>query len=281
MTTSNPRSFYSKTMDTSTPGALSGDPSSRLTGTYINSAATAKEVHTVTTPATVDTSTLYSITIGDVTVSYTSDASPTRAELLAGLYNAIRTNPEARSLKEVAISGNNLLLTSTRLEDTITVSVNSADTTNDLGVSVTTAQNLGSSIPFGVFVARSSGNALGAAKLPGADTDKVLGVTTIQQNQEKDIIGDKADVVYAPLEAMDVLERCGSADGVWVRCVESDIDIDDTVYVVASGATAGYATKTSTSNISLSTVASFRSGTKAINRDNTGTYMVLVRFNQI
>ena len=281
MTTSNPRSFYSKTMDVSTPGALSGDPSARLTGTYVNSAATAKEVHTVTTPATVDASAVYSITIGDVTVSYTSDASPTRAELLAGLYNAIRTNPEARSLKEVAISGNNLLLTSTRLEDTLTVSVNSGATTNDLGVSITTAQSLGSSIPFGVFVARTSGDAVGAAKLPGADTDKVLGVTTIQQNQEKNLIGDKADVVYAPMEAMDVLERCGAADGVWVRCIDSDIDIDDTVYVVSSGATAGYVTKTSTSNISLATVASFRSGTKAINRDNTGTYMVLVRFNQI
>jgi hypothetical protein len=281
MATSNPRSFYSKTMDVATPGALSGDPSSHLTKAYINAAATAKQVHTITTPATVDASTLYSITVGDVTVSYTSDASPTQTELVNGLYNAFRTNPEARSLKEIAISGTTLLLTSPRLEDTITVSVNSADTTNDLGVSITTAQNLGTAIPFGVFVARASGATLGQAKLPTANTDKVLGITTIHQNIEKNLIGDKAIAEYAPMEVMDVLERCNSLDGVWVQCVESDITIDDTVYVVASGANAGFATKTSTSNISLATVASFKSGTQAVNRDNNGTYMVLVRFNQI
>lgn len=268
-------------MDVATPGALSGDPTSHLTKAYINAAATAKQVHTVTTPATVDASTLYSITVDDVTVSYTSDASPTQTELRDGLYNALRTNPEIGSLKDVAISGTTILLTSRRLEDTHVVSVNSGDTTNDLGVSITTAQNLGSAIPFGVFVARASGDALGQAKLPAANTDKILGITTIHQNIEKNLIGDSAIVEYKPMEVMDVIERCNSLDGVWVQCVESDIDIDDTVYVVASGANAGFATKTSTSNISLATVASFCSGTQAINRDNYGTYMVLVRFNKI
>lgn len=281
MATSNPRSFYSKTMDVATPGALSGSAVSHLTGTYINSAATAKQAHTVVTPATVDASTDYVITVDGVAVTYTTDASPTQAELRDGLYNAFRTNPEAFSLMSIAISGNNLVLTSARLEDTHTVSVNSADTTKDLTVSITTAQNLGTAIPFGVFVTRASGNALKAAKLPTANTDKIIGVTTSHQYQERNAVGDQGVTEYAAMEEMDVLERCNSLDGVWVRCVDADITIDDTVYVIPSGATAGYVTKTAGSNISLATVASFRSETQVINRDNTGTYMVLVRFNQV
>lgn len=281
MATSNPRSFYSKTMDVATPGALSGDAVSIVNKAYINAAATASEVHTVVTPATVDASTLYSITIDGITVSYTSDASPTQTELRDGLYNAFRTNPEARSLAAIAISGNNLTLTATRPTDTHLVSVNSADTTNDLSVSITTAQNLGTTVPFGVFVARAAGDAIGTAKLPAANTDSVLGITTAHQNIERDIVGDQGVTEYKALEVMDVVQRCGSLDGVWVRCVESDIDLDDTIYVVASGANAGYATKTSTSNIDISTVASFQSETIAVNRDNVGTYLVLVRFNQV
>jgi hypothetical protein len=281
MASSNPRSFYSKTMDVATPGALSGDPIAQINKAYVNGAATAKEVHTVVTPATVDASTTYSITVDGVTVSYTSDASPTQAELRDGLYNAFRTNPEARSLMSIAISGNNLLLTSARLEDTHTVSVNSGATTNDLSVSITTAQNLGTAVPYGVFVARASGDALGYAKLPTANTDKVLGITTIHRALERSAIGDQGTTEYKALEVMDVVERCNSLDGVWVRCVDSDITIDDTVYVIPSGATAGYVTKTAGSNINLSSQASFQSGTETINRDNTGTYMVLVRFNKV
>lgn len=278
---SNPRSFYSKTMDIATPGALSGSAASHLTGTYVNSAATAKQVHTVVTPATVDASAVYSITVDGVVVSYTSDASPTQTELRDGLYNSFRTNPEARSLMDVAISGNNLVLTSARLENVHIVSVNSADTTNDLTVSITTAQNLGTAIPYGVFVTRAAGDAIKAAKLPATNTDKVIGVTTIHQNLERNAIGDQAVTEYAAMEEMDVLERCNSLDGAWVRCVDADIDVDDTVYVIPSGATAGYVTKTAGSNINLATVASYRSETVAINRDNIGTYMVLVRFNQV
>lgn len=281
MASSNPRSFYSKTMDVATPGALSGDPIAQINKAYINASATAKEVHTVVTPATVDASTLYSITVDGVVVSFTTDASPTQAELRDGLYNAFRTNPEARSLQSIAISGNNLLLTSARLEDTHTVTVNSGATTNDLSVSVTTAQNLGTAIPYGVFVARASGDAVGYAKLPTANTDKVVGITTIHRSQERNGVGDQSVTQYEALEVMDVIERCNSLDGVWVRCVDADITIDDTVYVIPSGSTAGYVTKTAGSNISLSTTASYQSGTQTINRDNTGTYMVLVRFNRV
>lgn len=278
---SNPRSFYSKTMDAATPGGLVGDPISQLNKAYINGAAVVSEVWTVVVPATPDASTAYSITVDGVTVSFTTDATPTQEELSNGLFNSFRTNPEARSLQSIALNGFDLELTSARSEDSHIVSVNDADTTADLSASITTAKSTGDPVGLGVFVARAAGDAVGYAKLPALATDQLIGITTLQQNEEKNAIGDTGVLEYPPESVMDVLERCNSLDGVWMQTPDSDLTIDDPVYVIPGGTNAGWVTKATAGNIDATAVASFQSETRRVNRDNAGTYMVLVRYNKV
>ena len=276
------RTNYNLKYDVATPGVCSGDTTSLLVQTYINNAGSTKEQWTIGTPATPDNSTAYVITADELTISYTTDASATRAELIAGLQASYNANTIAGSRFTFVTSGNNFLLTAYYTDQTVTVLVNSADTTADLTATKTTSASAGATVPFGRFVARTAGEGERLAKLPTVNTDKILGITLNPKDVERNGIGDAITTrtVYKGNEPMDVLVQTNSAEGVWVECVESDIDIDDTIYVSVTAEYLGMATKTSAGNINISAYASFAGSVKTAHVDNVGKYMILVRFNK-
>jgi len=101
----------------------------------INTDGQAKQVIRITVPGTVDNSTVYSVSYGGQTASVTTDASATQAELGALLLAEIPTVGSFGAF-DVAYAGGNLDLTARRHNTTYPVAgftVNSADTTNDLG----------------------------------------------------------------------------------------------------------------------------------------------------
>ena len=79
--------------------------------TLLNKNPQAKQVTTIAIPASPDNSTAYSVVIGGVTATYTSDASATRAEVGAGLEAAIEAEPAAYGQMVPSYSGGTLTLT--------------------------------------------------------------------------------------------------------------------------------------------------------------------------
>lgn len=101
--------------------------------TAVNSAPQAAQVTTISVPSSPDNSTAYKVTIDGVVCSYTTDGSATQAELGNGLVDAINTEPGARAKMSAAYSGGTLTLTGVWPGVAVTVSVNSSETTQDLG----------------------------------------------------------------------------------------------------------------------------------------------------
>jgi hypothetical protein len=203
---------------------------------------------------------------------YTTDASPTQAELGAGLLDAIRNSP----LYDIATP---------KLEaNVLTVTARSAIEPFSLGYSTAggfsgSAYNQNGAapgdVPFGVLVARRATDLDDEARLPSLTTDKIIGVAMSTYAIEKTGIGQGAKVAYRPNEVMDILDRCNDLDGIWVPCVESDLNLSDTLYVTVSPTQGGRLTRSATGNIPL-TNASLVKGT-VTNTDKSR--MVLLSIN--
>lgn len=136
--------------------------------TVVSTSPQAKQVTTMTVPASPDASTLYSVTVDGVTASYTTDASATQAELGAGLVEAINAKAGIRAKMIASYAGGTLTLTAVWPGTSHTVTNNAADTTNDLGtvtaataaasagvvepglVMVTTGDDEDSGVPYGL-----------------------------------------------------------------------------------------------------------------------------------
>jgi hypothetical protein len=119
----------------------------------INANPQAAQVATVTITA-VNT-TLYTVTINGVSVTYTSDGSATQAEISAGLQAAILAEPAISGLV-VASGTTTLIITSVSpgLPFTIAVGAN-------LSAAATTANAEAAAVPFGRAIIRDSANAQG------------------------------------------------------------------------------------------------------------------------
>jgi len=116
----------------------------------VNASPQAAQVATVTITAQNDT--LYTVTINGVSVTYTSDASGTQAEISAGLQAAIEAEPSISGL--VIASGSTTLIITSRqagLAFTIAVGVN-------LSAAATTASAAAAALPFGRAVIRDAAN---------------------------------------------------------------------------------------------------------------------------
>lgn len=134
-------------------GALYRSPDAR-TVTGVNQSPQAKQVDTITVPASPDASTAYKVTVDGVTATFTTDASATQAELGAGLEAAINAKPGIRAKCVASYSGGTLTLTGTWPGVSFTSSVNSSETTQDLGTpSTSTAAASASAIEFGRVLA--------------------------------------------------------------------------------------------------------------------------------
>ena len=104
----------------------------------VNERPQAAQVTTISIPASPDSSTAYSVTIGGVTASYTTDASATQAELGAGLVAAVEAAPGAYARMIPSYAGGTLTLTGAWPGISVTVSASGGTGGGAIG-SATTA----------------------------------------------------------------------------------------------------------------------------------------------
>ncbi|PHK00173.1 hypothetical protein VF04_04520 [Nostoc linckia z7] len=238
------------------PGMLSGFGSCTILP-HINSVA-AFDTVTITPPATVDNSKEYKVIVNGRTVSFTTDANATTAELGAGLYAAIQQDPVVYGLVDVALNtGTSVITLTARTVDLpLTVATNSADTTNDIAIAKTVSTSSNAIIPFGRFVGRKSTytrdtlEGVSQATLIDATSGyEVLGVTLSSQATQKVGRFSAAKDGYAFDTVMNVLKNIGTYKGVWVESVDADLAIGDTPYIAVASGNEGKITKTSSGNL--------------------------------
>lgn len=268
---------YNQYYDRAIPGMREGSINFPRVRALILKKGAIKEVWTIAIPASPTASTTYSVTLnnGLGVARFTTDASPTQAELQTGILNVIRANPMFGQRGIAAISSTNILFTALNL------GIENLLTTSGLTVTKTTAAVMPSLVPFGRFVARAAGDTDPyLAGLPSATTDIVMGITHIVHDIESTpsrFAGSSGlGTTYPYLDVMDVVDRTGESGGVWVECVESDITINDPVYVSVAAGHEGKATKTSSGTIDISNKAAFLRPPVA---SSNGTLSVLVGFN--
>lgn len=229
----------------------------------VNSALDAKNTWTVTTPATVDNSAVYSISVvggaipAAIVASFTTDSSATQAELTAGLLAAIQASDLSQYLA-IRESANVITLEALvpNVEYVVTSPTN-ATTTNDLTLAETVTEAASTPIPFGRFVVRSTSGTVDAfneARLPAtASNVAVAGVVIAPTHAiERGAIGNAAVAQYAANDVMDVIDRTPPGGGVWVKCDSGSILPTTTAYIDCN-TTLGVVTATSTSNLALPT----------------------------
>lgn len=118
--------------------------------TYYNSRPQAAQVTTVTVASSPTSDYDYTLIIGGNSVFFSSDASATRAEVIAAMLLAIQEDPLVSGLVDATSDSTKVTLTSRNPGFSFTAT--SADA--DLTIATTTAANTASAIPFGVAVVK-------------------------------------------------------------------------------------------------------------------------------
>lgn len=240
---------------------------------YLNDGGYAAEVWTITTPATPADNTLYTIDLIDArhplgnipsdTIGFTTGVGTTRAQLAQGLYDAARANLVFNGLVLIANNTSTLVLTHRKPNTPFTPIVGGGGAAPlTVPGSPTTAAAAPGVISFGVGVVRINTK---SARLPnsGDSINAIAGFTMNTSQIQKIGIGEAAIVGYAPSTLpMNVLQRCGTNPGIWVRTNETSINPDsDSVYLSVATDSKGYVQKTNANSaIDISTKARFRSG---------------------
>ena len=137
------------------------------------------QVSTITV-ATATNSYKYTVTVADEPISFTSDASATKAEIADGLADAMNANSLSRGIGIAVTAGVD--------ENTYTVgthglSVDVATAEAKLTLATATAASDGSSIPFGVFVFHDGAGGIQAANA-GTAKSLTLAVDTVANASE-------------------------------------------------------------------------------------------------
>lgn len=240
---------------------------------YLNDGGYVAEVWTITTPATPADNTLYTIDLIDdrhplgnipsALIGFTTGVGTTRAQLAAGLYDAFRANMTANGLALIVNNTSTLVLTHRKPNTTFTPIIGGGGAAPlTIPGSATTAAAAPGVIPFGVGVVRINTK---SARLPNSG-DSILaiaGFTMATQQIQKIGVGEAAVVGYAPSTLpMNVLQRCGSNPGIWVRTTETSISPDsDSVFLSVASTTKGWVQKSNANSaIDVSTRVRFRSG---------------------
>lgn len=278
---------YKRYMDHALPGVIEGmGPYRGLP--YSNSQGGAQAVYTITPPATVDPNTTYRLNIGTVPIKFTTGAGTTAAQLGAGLHGQIRTNPEAYRLVDTELNASTGVITATVRFVNMPLSIVplSSETTNDLVVANTIPPGTsGIVIPFGRFVGRkanyevnpvtgdSPATLIDSAAAFDAGGYEVLGIT-MKTFTEKVGRFEATQSGYKYMQVMNVLDHCGTIEGIWTEAVEPDIKRTDPVYIsITDGSKV---TKNPSGNLSLGSRAKFQSDCI----QSAGYNMVLVYFNR-
>ncbi|MCC5618178.1 hypothetical protein LC605_24455 [Nostoc sp. CHAB 5836] len=269
---------FSRYMPVALPGMLSGVGTNQIYP-HTNTLS-ALDTVAITPPATVDNDALYSLTVNGTTISFTTDSSATTAELGAGLYAAIRTDPIIYGLVDATLNtGTGVITLAARTVDlAIAVTTNSANTTNDIVIAKTVTNSKNSVIPFGRFVGRkstyfrSNSEGVSVATLVDATSGyEVLGVTLSSQATQKVGTFGLAKDGYAFGTVMNVLKNIGTYKGVWVEAVDADLVIGDTPYIAVAAGNEGKITKVSSGNLAAGSNIKIISATE----QSFGKYIVL------
>lgn len=132
-----------------------------MSQTVVNESPQARQVTTIAVPASPDNSTLYTVTIGGVASTFTTDASATQAELGAGLLAAIRANAGANRQMSSAYAGGTLTLTGVWPGAVTVVTRAGGSGGGVLGAPTnSTSAAAADSVGFGLAVVRKAGNDL-------------------------------------------------------------------------------------------------------------------------
>lgn len=267
---------YERYMSPALAGMMSG-MGSKIVVPALNNVATVDTV-TITPPATVDNSTAYSITLvaaaasgsKNLTVSFTTDGSATTAELGAGLYAAIIADPEFYSIVDAALNtGTSVITLSARAVGTLlTVTSNSAATTNDLTIA-RTAGSANAIIPFGRFVGRQSSyyrdpvTGFSAMNLVShASNFSDYGITLLSQATEQVGLYNQTQDGYAFGRTMEVLKKTGTYRGVWIETVESNLAIGASARIEVTAGNEGKLTANTSGTVNISSLVTVISATQ-------------------
>lgn len=243
---------------------------------FINNAGMTAPTYTITPPATVDNSTAYVVSINGLVKTVTTDASATTLELGTLIYNALVSDALIGRLATFSLNTTTGVITivSTTLNTAITITqVNAGTTTNDLTIANTVAVGTGTNIPIGRAVGTLSSylpdrhGYLPAALINHASNFTFKGFTELKVLERTDNSTD-AEAAYKPGQVMSVLTDCGVTQGIWVECVESDIATTDSCYIAVGAGNEGKVTKTSSSNMNVSSIVKFVSSAKTVNGKN-------------
>jgi hypothetical protein len=246
---------------------------------YHNDSGYAKEVWTVTTPATPVTATLYTITLYDgdtadnpIVVSFTT-ASTVRADLATGLFNAFRANLRASQIASVVNNTSTLVFTHRKDNVPMFVSIGGGGAAPlTVPTTPTTAAAAPTRIPFGVFLTKIAGSTPrvlgqltgGSVRLPnsGDAITAICGFARLNTSVQKDVTGEAATAGYEANQlAVDVQRRLGDISGIWVPTLETSILESDTVFISVASGSKGFAQKTNANSaIDATSRAFFRSG---------------------
>lgn len=258
--------FYAQEMGIALPGQIIG-MGQYMAMPYFNNATAVKAVYTVTPPATPDATTTYSLTFdGTNTVSFTTGASTTTAQLGAGLHAAIVADAEVFRKVTASVNATTgvITLTSVLFNTAIVItSPTNATTTGDLTIATTTQPGTSLEIPFGRFVSRTSADTVdpvygySPARLPTATSGHTILGVTLNAFVEKNAIGPNAKALYQFQRTMSVLQDCVAIRGVWVEAVDTNITTADTLYISVAAGNEGKVTRSSSGTIDLSARASF------------------------
>jgi hypothetical protein len=279
---------YPRVFARAVPGQLEGFGSAGIR-TLKNSALDVIWTNTVTTPASVDASTTYSLQFsgGDllapVGMQYITTGSPTQAALNAGLLGAARSSDVFDHFLPT-LAGNVVSFKARRSKQDYTIaSASNASTTNDLTIGTATPSAQSTAIDFGRFVVRSlATDSFNEARLPSSNSGvQVMGVTLAPRVLAvKNAIGPNARAMYYQNEAMDVVNRSNDATGIWV---ESDPGIVaatalNAIFIDCNTAgKLGQLTLVSTNNLALPAGVSIVEGSTPT--PNLGQNVTLVALN--
>lgn len=260
---------YGRKFDISRPGFKSGLGQPRVQA-ITNSANSLADVWTLTLPAPA-ANTTYSVTASNKTATIVTGATaPTAAAFLNLVIDAIQQS-EVFDVFAATISGANIRLVARLAEVNIPVTVVGFTVAN----TVVAARS--SMIPFGRFVAKAATDALGEGRLPTSVNDKLLGVSFATYFAERDAIGSNAKTGYKPDEVMDIFDRANDCQGVWVECIEPDLNGNDVLHVSTIGDNRGKLTRVVAGGIAIPATSYSVAHATVSNTD--GTLMLLLSLN--
>lgn len=256
---------------------------------YLNDGGFVAEAWTITTPVTPADNTLYTINVVDILhvannvpslqIGFTTGVGTTRAQLALALYDAARASFLFNGLLLITNNTSTLVLTHRKSNTAFTPTVGGggAAPLTSTGSPSTPASAPGV-IDFGVGVTRLNTK---SARLPNAgdSINAIAGFTMATQQIQKIGVGLSAVVGYAPSTMpMNVLQRCSSNPGIWVRTTETVISPDaDSVFLSVATGTKGWVQKTSANSaIDVSTRVRFRSG---IETSVNGNRLVKIQYD--